>query len=128
MKFKLLLFVVLLALVLAFVYQNSVPVAVHFFNWEYALSFALLLMAVLAVGVLLGILLVLRRQSFNKKKKAAKESAQQEMPPAADEAARGADHAEQHSLDAAQDPETTVVTGEDHESNNTDQRGDSRIW
>jgi uncharacterized integral membrane protein len=48
MKFKLFMFTVLLAVVLAFVYQNSVPVAVRFFNWEYALPFALLLLAVLA--------------------------------------------------------------------------------
>lgn len=126
MKFKLFVFAVLLAVVLAFVYQNSVPVAVRFFNWEYVLPFALLLMAVLAVGVLLGMLLVLRRQSYNKKKKTAKETAQQKVPVAT--ATSDAGHADQDPVTEPLAQETTVVTGEDHESNNTDHRGDSRVW
>ncbi|MBW6508152.1 MAG: DUF1049 domain-containing protein [Desulfuromonadales bacterium] len=125
MKFKLIVFTVLLAVVLAFVYQNSVPVAVRFFNGEYVLPFALLLMVVLAVGVLLGMLLVLRRQSYNRKKKTAKE-AQQKV--AAATAASDAGHAGQDSVTEPLAQETTVVTGEDHESNNTDHRGNSRVW
>ena len=126
MKFKLFVFAVLLAVVLAFVYQNSVPVAVRFFNWEYVLPFALLLMAVLAVGVLLGMLLVLRRQSYNKKKKTAKETAQQKVSTAP--ATSDAGHANQDPVAEPLEQETTVATGEDHESNNTDHRGDSRVW
>lgn len=126
MKLKLFVFAVLLAVVLAFVYQNSVPVAVRFFNWEYVLPFALLLMAVLAVGVLLGMLLVLRRQSYNKKKKTAKETAQQKVPAAT--ATSVAANADQDPVAEPLAQETTVVTGEYHESNNTDHRGDSRVW
>lgn len=124
MKFKLFVFAVLLAVVIAFVYQNSVPVTVRFFNWEYALSFALLLMAVLAVGVLLGMLLVLRRQSYNKKKKAAKEAAQSKQEAAKTEAA-GDDR--QDSLVELQEQETPITAGEDHESNNTDNWSDIRV-
>lgn len=126
MKFKLFVFTALLAVVLAFVYQNSAPVAVRFFNWEYLLPFALLLMTVLVVGVLLGILLVLRRQSYNKKKKIAKDAAQQKV--AAAPAASDADHATQIPVAESLVRETTDATGEDHESNNTDHRGDSRVW
>ncbi len=127
MKFKLFIFTVLLAVVLAFVYQNSVPVTVRFFNWEYALPFALLLLAVLAVGVLLGVVLVLRRQSYNKKKKAAKETAQQKASVATVTTTSDAGNAEQESLVAAPEQEATVLTGADHESNNIDYRGDSRV-
>lgn len=124
MKFKLFMFAVLLAVVVAFIYQNSVPVTVHFFNWDYALSFALLLMAVLAVGVLLGVLLVLRRQSYNKKKKAAKEAAQHKQATAKTDAAADDD---QDSLVEPQQQETPITAGEDHESNNTDNRSDIRV-
>lgn len=124
MKFKLFVFAVLLAVVMAFVYQNSLPVTVRFFNWEYVLSFALLLMAVLAVGVLLGMVLVLRRQSYNKKKKAAKEAAQYQKTAVKADAA--GDN-EQDSLGEPQEQETIIATGEDHESNNTDHRSDIGI-
>ncbi len=124
MKIKLFVFALLLAVVLAFVYQNSVAVTVRFFNWEYALSFALLLMAILGVGVLLGMLLVLRRQSYNKKKKAAKETAQQqELVAKADTASEN----QRDSLLETQEQETTIATGDDHESNNTDYRSDIRV-
>ncbi len=127
MKFKLFVFTLLLAVVLAFVYQNSAPVAVRFFNWEYALSFALLLMAVLAVGVLLGVLLVLRRQSYNKKKKTAKAAAQKKVPAATENTAEGIGTVNQEPVEASRE-KTIVTTGEHHESNNTDHRGDSRVW
>jgi uncharacterized integral membrane protein len=122
MKFKLFVFAVLLAVVMAFVYQNSIPVAVRFFNWEYVLSFALLLMSVLAVGVLLGMVLVLRRQSYNKKKKAAKEVVQYQKTAVKADAA--GDN-EQDSPGEQQEP--IIATGEDHESNNTDHRSDIGI-
>ncbi|MBD1400800.1 lipopolysaccharide assembly protein LapA domain-containing protein [Pelovirga terrestris] len=124
MKFKLFVFAVLLAVMMAFVYQNSVPVTVRFFNWEYGLSFSLLLMAVLGVGVLLGMLLVLRRQSYNKKKKAAKEAAQHQQAAAKTDAAGDND---QDSQIKPQQQETPLTAGEDHESNNTDNWSDSRV-
>jgi uncharacterized integral membrane protein len=127
MKFKLFVFSVLLAVVLIFVYQNSVPVVVRFINWEYALPFALLLMAVLAVGVLLGMLLVLRRQSYNKKKKAAKEAAQQEVPSVTDNAAGDVGNTNRDPLAEPLEREANTATGELHEPDYTDYRGDSRV-
>jgi hypothetical protein len=70
-------------------------------------------------------MLVLRRQSYNKKKKAAKEAAQQKEPAAT--AATDAGNTEQESLVSAPEQEATVLTGADHESNNIDYRGDSRV-
>lgn len=128
MKFKLFMFTVLLAVVLAFVFQNSVPVAVRFFTWEYTLPFALLLLAVLAVGVLLGMLLVLRRQSYNKKKKAAKEAAQQEPPAATATLTDEAGNTDQDRFAKPLAQDITVATGEHHESDHTDHRGDGRVW
>lgn len=87
MKVKLFVFLVLLILTLVFVYQNSAPVPVQFFKWEYPVPFALLLFSLLATGVLLGALMVTLRHSRNKKKKAETESRlkQEQAPtPAAD--------------------------------------------
>ena len=129
MKFKILVFFILLALVLVFVYQNSTPVALQFVQWEYPVSLALLLLSVLATGILLGMGMILRRQSYNKKKKAQKESAQQQP-----EATAATSSSENDQGPAYQDsPAETVTqtinqsTGEDHGSDNSDYRGDSRF-
>jgi len=127
MKFKLLMFTVLLAVVMAFVYQNSVPVTVRFFNWEYALSFALLLMSVLAVGVMLGMLLIIRRQSYNKKKKIAKEAEQQKVASADVASSRDGSSTDLDPLRETPEQEKNLVSGEDDETNNIDNRGDIRI-
>lgn len=127
MKFKLLIFTVLLAVVMAFVYQNSVPVTVRFFNWEYALSFALLLMSVLAVGVMLGMLLIIRRQSYNKKKKIAKEAEQQKVASADVASSRDGSSTDLDPLRETPEQEKNLVSGEDDETNNIDNRGDIGI-
>lgn len=127
MKFKLLIFIVLLAVVMAFVYQNSVPVTVRFYNWDYALSFALLLMSVLAVGMMLGVLLVFRRQSYNKKKKIAKETAQQKVATADVTSSKGDGSTDLEPVQKTAEQEKNLVSGEDYESNNIDNRSDSGI-
>ncbi len=127
MKFKLLMFTVLLAVVMAFVYQNSVPVTVRFFNWEYALSFALLLMSVLAVGVMLGMLLVLRRQSYNKKKKIAKEAEQQKVVTADITSSRDGGSTDLDPVRETPEQEKFFVSGEDDETNNIDNRSNSGV-
>lgn len=131
MKFKLVVFVLLLALIMMFVYQNSAPVALQFVKWQYPVPLALMLLCVLATGIVLGMGTVLRRQSYNKKKKALKESARQ---PSAEEAVSpetadkgsGRDHPAESVEENVQ--ATTMTTGgEIHEQDNSDYRGDSRL-
>ncbi len=131
MKFKVFVFFILLALVLVFVYQNSTPVALQFVQWEYPVPLALLLLSVLAGGTLLGIMTVLRRQSYNKKKKAEKESAHQQQPEAtAATSSAENDQGPEHQARTAETVEqtTTQLTGEDHGADNYDHRSDSRVW
>ncbi|MFO7766174.1 MAG: lipopolysaccharide assembly protein LapA domain-containing protein [Pelovirga sp.] len=130
MKFKVLVFFILTALVLAFVYQNSTPVMLEFVRWQYPVPLALLLLSVLIAGILLGMLLVLRRQSYNKKKKTEKESGQQPQAKknTAAVATEKAPEPEPQDKAAATGEQTiTQPTGEHHESNNSDYRGDSRV-
>ena len=76
---KLLFGLLLLVPVLAFVMQNSTPVTVRFFQWQYPVSLALLLFSVLLGGVLLGLLLVYSRRAVRRKKEPAE---RRSVPPA----------------------------------------------
>lgn len=130
MKFKVLVFFILTALVLAFVYQNSAPVTLEFVRWQYPVPLALLLLSGLTAGILLGMMMVLRRQSYNKKKKTEKESGQQAQAKknAAAVATEKAHEPESQDQPAATVEQTiTQPTGDHHESNNSDYRGDSGV-
>lgn len=57
MNIKLVISLVLLALVLIFVVQNTQVVEIHFLLWSLAMSRALVIFLVLAIGMLAGWLL-----------------------------------------------------------------------
>ena len=70
--FRSTLFVVLIAVVLIFVIQNTQIVEFQFLGWTFPISRALMLFGTLAVGVIAGFLLAFpkrRQQQKNKPKK-----------------------------------------------------------
>ncbi len=74
MKVKFLAAIVFLAPLLTYVWQNSSPVQVRFLEWQYPVSQAILLLATLLVGVVMGLLLshAWRNKAKMKQKKADK--------------------------------------------------------
>lgn len=79
MKGKLFTGLILLIPVLIFVVQNGHSVTVRFLKWEYPVSLALLLLAILLIGVLLGVLLTyFRRMRNNRKQKKAEQEKQRQ--------------------------------------------------
>ena len=57
MKTKLLAGLLLLTPVLIYVVQNGTLIPIHFLQWEYSVSQALLVLSALLIGVILGLLL-----------------------------------------------------------------------
>jgi len=72
MKTKLLAFILFLAPVLIYVWENNTPVSIRFIKWEYAVPQALLLLSTLLVGIILGLLLCYswKNKKANQQKKA----------------------------------------------------------
>lgn len=85
-RIKLLFGLLLLVPVMAFVMQNSSPVTVRFFQWQYPVSLALLLLSVLLGGVVLGLLLIYSRRAVQRKKAATETSQVTESATSAEEA------------------------------------------
>lgn len=69
MNYKIIVSMTLLFMVLLFTLQNTEPVALGFFFWEFTLSRALMFFLIFAVGVLLGYVLALSRQTRSSKKR-----------------------------------------------------------
>ena len=80
MKLKFLAAISLLAPLLTYVWQNGNPVTITFLRWNYPVSQAILVLATLLVGVILGLLLshAWRNKDKVKQKKADKKSKQQQ--------------------------------------------------
>lgn len=62
-NYKIIVIMILLFLVLLFTLQNTEPVSLSFFFWKFTLSRALMFFLIFAVGVLLGYVLALARQT-----------------------------------------------------------------
>ncbi len=69
MNYKIIVSMILLFLVLLFTLQNTEPVALSFFFWEFALSRALMFFLIFSAGVLLGYLLGLTQRDRRTKKR-----------------------------------------------------------
>jgi uncharacterized integral membrane protein len=65
--FRNIVFVILIALVLLFVAQNTQVVEVEFWPWKIAMSRALMLLATLAIGLVGGWLLTLPKKRPHQK-------------------------------------------------------------
>lgn len=69
MNYKIIASLALLFLVLLFTLQNTEPVSLSFFFWNFTLSRALMFFLIFAVGALLGYILALARQTRSPRKK-----------------------------------------------------------
>ena len=79
MKTKLLAFILFLAPVLIYVWENNTPVSIRFIKWEYAVPQALLILSTLLAGIVLGLLLCYswKNKKVNQQKKAEKKAKKQ---------------------------------------------------
>jgi uncharacterized integral membrane protein len=66
------LFIILIAVVLIFVVQNTQVVEFQFLLWTFSISRALMLFGTLAVGIIAGFLLAFPRRRQQQKNKAQK--------------------------------------------------------
>ncbi len=87
MKWKLLLGLVILVPVLTFAIQNNHLVDVHFVEWNYQISLAILIYGALLVGIVLGLLLVFSSRVKKKRKQKRLDAAVKKKEAAAAQAA-----------------------------------------
>ena len=116
MKLKFLAAIALLAPLLTYVWQNGTPVTITFLRWHLPVSQAILVLATLLVGVVLGLLLshAWRNKEKVKQKKADKKAKQQKKT--AEKLKKQQDKQQQAEAKKT-DPEATVkINAENRDS------------